>query len=112
MYKKVNDFKKKINKFKNLKTGNPQTDENKVLKPKVLDNVADFLMNCITFTRTNTMKKKMVQIQKIKKSYYKKLRLTDDYQYESEDAEKEQQQQQTSKKLDEKESPKNQQKII
>ena len=40
------------------------------------------------------------------------MRLTDDYQYESEDAEKEQQQQQTSKKLDEKESPKNQQKII
>ena len=40
------------------------------------------------------------------------MRLTDDYQYESEDAEKEQQQQQTSKKLDEKESPKNQQNII
>ena len=71
-----------------------------------------FLMNCITFTRTNTMKKKMVQIQKIKKILLQKLRLTDDYQYESEDAEKEQQQQQTSKKLDEKESPKNQQKII
>ena len=46
--------------LKNLKTGNPQTGENKVLKPKVLDNVADFLMNCITFTTTNTMKKKMV----------------------------------------------------
>ena len=38
MYKKLNDFFKKINKFKVL---DPQTNENKVLKPKVLDNVRD-----------------------------------------------------------------------
>ena len=38
MYKKLNDFSKKIDK---LKTVDPQTDENKVLKPKVLDNVGD-----------------------------------------------------------------------
>ena len=37
MYKKLTDLKK-INK---LKTVNPQTDENKVLKPKVLDNAGD-----------------------------------------------------------------------
>ena len=39
------------------------------------------------------MKKKMAQIQKTiqkqKLFYYKKLRLTDDYQYESEEGEKE-----------------------
>ena len=37
MYKKLNDLKK-INK---LKAVDPQTNENKVLKPKVLDNVGD-----------------------------------------------------------------------
>ena len=45
-------------------------------------------MNCITFTRINTIKKRK-----------KKLKLIDDYQYDSE----EEQQQQTSKKLDKKE---------
>ena len=38
MYKKLNDLKKNNNK---LKTVDPQTNENKVLKPKVLDNVWD-----------------------------------------------------------------------
>ena len=38
MYKKLNDLKKRFNK---LKAVDPQTDENKVLKPKVLDNVGD-----------------------------------------------------------------------
>ena len=37
MYKKLNDLKE-INKFKAV---NQQTDENKVLKPKVFDNVGD-----------------------------------------------------------------------
>ena len=36
MFKKLNDFKKRFNK---LKTVDPQTDENKPFKPKVLDNV-------------------------------------------------------------------------
>ena len=56
MYKKLNNFKKRFNK---LKTVDPQTNEIKELKPKVLDNVGDFLMNYIIFTKTNTMKKKM-----------------------------------------------------
>ena len=38
MHKKLNDVKKKFNK---LKICNLQTDKNKVLKPKVLDNVGD-----------------------------------------------------------------------
>ena len=56
MYKKLNNFKKRFN---NLKTVDPQTNEIKALKPKVLDNVGVFLMNYITFTKINTMKKKM-----------------------------------------------------
>ena len=35
VYKKLNDFLKRVNKLKNV---DPQTNENKVLKPKVLDN--------------------------------------------------------------------------
>ena len=57
MYKKLNDLKKSFKKFKAV---NPQTNENKVLMPKVLDNVGDISMIYITFTRINTMKKKMV----------------------------------------------------
>ena len=38
MFKKLNDFKKRFNK---LKTVDPQTNENKALKPKALDNVGD-----------------------------------------------------------------------
>ena len=38
IFKKLNDFKKRFNK---LKTVNPHTNENKVLKSKVLDNVGD-----------------------------------------------------------------------
>ena len=38
MYKKLNDFKKR---FTKLKTVDPQTNENKALEPKVLDNVRD-----------------------------------------------------------------------
>ena len=37
-FKKLNDFKKRFNK---LKTVDPQTNENKVLKTKVLDYVGD-----------------------------------------------------------------------
>ena len=38
MYKRLNDFKKRIDR---LKTVNPQTDDKKVLKENVLDGVAD-----------------------------------------------------------------------
>ena len=51
MYKKLNEFKKLFNKFKTL---NPQTDKNKYLQEKVLDDVGDL------FIRINRMKKKMV----------------------------------------------------
>ena len=92
MYKKLNDFSKKIDK---LKTVDPQTDENKVLKPKVLDNVGDLFNELYYIYKgkyneekdgLNTKNKKN---KKKKKKYYKKLRRADDYQYESEEGEKE-----------------------
>ena len=55
-----------------------------------------FLINNITFTRMNTMKKKMAQIQKTKNFYQKKFGLTDEYYFESE------KEQQASKKSDKK----------
>ena len=40
MYKRLNDFKKRFNK---LKIVNPQTDENKNLQKKLLDDVGDLV---------------------------------------------------------------------
>ena len=91
MYKKLNDFSKKIDK---LKTVDPQTDENKVLKSKVLDNVGDLFNELYYIYKgkyneekdgLNTKNKKQQQ----QKKYYKKLRRADDYPYESEEGEKE-----------------------
>ena len=71
MFKKLNDFKKRFNK---LKTVVPQTNENKVLNPKVLDNVGD-LFNELYYVYKdkyneekedlNTKKKKTFLLQKI-----------------------------------------------
>ena len=94
MFKKLNDFKKWFNK---LKTVNPQTNENKVLKSKVLGNVRD-LFNELYYVykdKYNEEKDGLNTKNLIKKIFcYEKLRLTDDYQYESEEAKE----QQTSKK--------------
>ena len=99
MYKKLNDFLKKINK---LKAVSPQADENKVLKPKVLGNVGDLFNELYYIYKDKYNEEKDGLNTKDKKIfYYKKLRLTDDYQYESE--EEEEKQQQTSKKPDKKE---------
>ena len=71
MFKKLNDFKKRFNK---LKTVVPQTNENKVLNPKVLDNVGD-LFNELYYVYKdkyneekedlNTKKQKTFLLQKI-----------------------------------------------
>ena len=96
MYKKLNDFKKRFNK---LKTVDPQTNENKVLKPKVLDNVGDLFNELYYIYKDKYNEEKDGLNTKNKKVfYYEKLRLTDDYQYESEEEKKEQKEQQTSKK--------------
>ena len=42
MYKRLNDFKKRFNRFKSV---SPQTDENKVLKPQVLEDAGDLFNN-------------------------------------------------------------------
>ena len=38
MYKRLNDFERRFNRLKNV---TPQTDNNKVLKQKILDGVGD-----------------------------------------------------------------------
>ena len=101
MYKKLNDLKK-INK---LKAVDPQTNENKVLKPKVLDNVGD-LFNDLYYIYKDKYNEEKDGLDKKNKKYfyYRKLILTDDYQYESkeEEEEEEEEKQQTSKKSDKK----------
>ena len=94
MFKKLNYFFKTFNK---LKTVNPQTNENKVLKSKVLDNVGD-LFNEVYYVYKDKYneEKDCLNTKNVIENifYYEKLRLTDDYQYESEEAKE----QQTSKK--------------
>ena len=89
MYKKLNDLKK-INK---VKIFNPQTDEKETLKLKVLDNVRDLFNDLYHIYKDKYNEEKAF--------YYKKLRLADDYQYESE----EEKEQQTSKKEPPKKKP-------
>ena len=95
IYKKLNDFLKKIYK---LKTVDPQTDENKVLQPKILDNVGDLFDELYYIYKDKHNEEKDGLNTKKKLFYYEKLRLTDDYQYESEEEKKEEKEQQTSKK--------------
>ena len=76
MYKKLNDLKK-INK---LKAVDPQTNENKVLKPKVLDNVGDLFNELYYIYKDKYNEEKDGLNTKIKNFfYYRKLRLTDGY---------------------------------
>ena len=83
IFKKLNDFKKKFNK---LKTVDPQTKENKVLKTKVLDNVGDLFNELYYVNKDKYNEEKDGLNTKNKKLfYYKKLRLTDDYQYKLEE---------------------------
>ena len=78
MYKKLNDFKKRFNK---LKTVDPQTNENKVLKLKILGNVGVLFNKLYYIYKDKYNKEKDGLDTKNKKLfYYKKLRLTDNYQ--------------------------------
>ena len=103
IYKKLNDFQKKFNK---LKIVNPQTDNNKVLKEKVLGGVGDILNELYYIYKDRYNEEKDGLNTKDKKKlqnhfFYKKLKLTDNYQYESEEGEE------TSKKPDKKNHLKN-----
>ena len=95
----MNDFKFFLKKINKLKAADPQTNETKVLKPKVLDNVGDLFNELYYIYKDKYNEEKDGLTAKNKKLlHYKKLRLTDDYQYESE----EEKEQQTSKKPDKK----------
>ena len=72
----------KKNRFKAV---NPQTNENNVLKPKVLDNVEDLFNDLYYIYKDKYNEEKDGLNTKNKKLlYYKKLRLHD-YQYDSEE---------------------------
>ena len=68
-----------------------------------------FSMNCITFTKINEYNEEIndLNAKDTKKINYKKLKLTDDYQYESEEEKG-----QTHKYLIKKNHLKNQQKLM
>ena len=79
MYKKLN-YLKKSNK---LKAVDPQTNENKIVKQKVLDNVGDLFNELYYIYKDRSNEEKDGLKAKNKKLlYYKKMRLTDDYQHE------------------------------
>ena len=83
------------------------------MKSKVLDNVGD-LFNELYYIYKNKYneEKDGLNVKNKNLLYYKKMRLTNEYQYKSEEEEKEEKEQQTNKKPDKKEPPKNQQKMI
>ena len=90
-----------------FKTADPQTDQNKILKSKVLNNVGDLFNELYYIYKDKYNEEKDGLDTKNKKNfYYKKLRITNDDQYESEEEKKEEEEQQISKKLDKKEPPK------
>ena len=72
--------------FHRLKSVNPQTDNNEVLKQKVSDDAGDLFneLPYIYMDKLGEEKKGWKARDKKSSNCKKKLRLTDDYQYESE----------------------------
>ena len=56
-----------------------------------------FIMTCMTSTKINTTKKWIDWVQKIKKLHNKTLRLSDNYQYSSEEEQEEEKEKQDKK---------------
>ena len=74
------------------------------MKPNILDNVGDLFNDLwYIYKDKHNEEKDGLNTKNKKYFYYKKLGLTDDYQYESEEGEKEEKEQ-TGKKLDKRES--------
>ena len=97
MYKRLNDFHERFNMLKNV---TPQADENKDLQENNLSDVGDlFIELYYIYKHRYNEEKNGLKTKDTKKFDYKKLILTDDYQYESEEENK----QQTRKKPDKKE---------
>ena len=82
MHKKLSEFHKKLTRLKDL---NSQTKANEDLKAKVLDNAGDIFNEMYYIYKV----KDGLNNKDTKKFDYTKLRLTDDYEYESEEEEKE-----------------------
>ena len=100
LYQRLNELKKRFNKFKTL---NPQTGKNKNLQEKVLDDAGNLFNELYYIYKDKYNEEKYGLYLRERKNFnHKKLRFTDDYQYES----KEEREQQTSKKPDKKELPK------
>ena len=88
--------------FIKLKSVNPHTEANKDLKAKVFDYAGDIFNELYYIYKKKYEEEKDALNEKEKKKLdYTKLRVFDDYEYESEEEEKE-----TDKKLDKKEPPK------
>ena len=89
-------------------------EANKDLKAKVLDNAGDIFNELYYIYKEKYEEEKDTLNEKDTKKYdYTKLRLSDDYEYESEKQEKEEKEEkETDKKPNKKKPPKNQQKIV
>ena len=87
MYKKLNDFHKKSTRFKIVV---PRTKDKKILKNKVLSNAGN-LYNDLYYIYKDKYNKEInsLNTENKKKLNYKKLRLTDDYQYPPEEEQEE-----------------------
>ena len=87
MHKRLNDFHKKCIKLKGV---NPQTKANEDLKEKVLDNAGDIFNELYYIYKEKYEEEKDALNEKDTKKFdYTKLRLSNDYEYESEKEEKE-----------------------
>ena len=83
IHKKLNDFHKKFTKLKNV---SPQTKTNEDLKEKFSDNVGDLFNELYyIYKDKNNEEIHSLSTKDTRKFNYKKLTLTDDYQYESEE---------------------------
>ena len=81
LHKRLNDFHKKLIKLKGI---NPQTKANEDLKAKVLDSAEDIVNEIYYIYKEKYEEKKDALSEKDTKKFdYTKLRLYDDYEYES-----------------------------
>ena len=87
MYKKLNDVHKKITRFKIV---TPRTKDKRILKNKFLNNAGN-IYNDLYYIYKDKYNKEInsLSTENKEKLDYKKLRLTDDCQYRSEEEQKE-----------------------
>ena len=97
MFDLMKEYHEKFNSLNNLK---PQTKDNKKLKQEVLTDVGDIYNELYDIYKSKYNKKIDRLSAKNKKNLdYKKLRLSDDYQYSSEEKQDEEQEKQKTNKM-------------